>query len=383
VSARIVLGSYMIRYPMGGMISNVLQWLVGFHRLGHDVYFVERAGYENSCFDPVRGRMSDDCSYGMRVIDELLSSFGMGGRWCYADAGGGYHGLSRDRVEEVLRSADLFVDMGTHGSWLEEAAGAGARVLVDGEPGFTQMKLELRRADGEPLPEYDHHYTVGQNVGRAVSSVPDGGREWRTVFHPVLPELFEVDPPPHDGAFTTVMNWQSHHPLVFEGRRYGQKDIEFDRFLSLPRLTEAPLEVAVAGKDVPRDELRRNGWRIRDAHRVTESFDSFRSYIRSSLAEFSVCKNMFVDTASGWFSDRSAAYLASGRPVVLQETGWSRHLPTGEGLFAVGSVDEAAAAIDLVAGAPEVHSRAAREIAGEYLEARKLLGRFLDEVGVG
>src|SRR5439155_15368685 len=151
----IVVGSYMVRYPLGGMLSWVLQYLVGFHRLGHEVWFVEKAGGPGACFDPVAGTMGDDPSYGVDAVDRLLERFGLGGRWCFVDVHRRYWGLPRDDVERVLRTADVFVDMGTHGAWLDEAEGAGLRVLLDGEPGFTQVKWQQRLHEGEPLPPYD------------------------------------------------------------------------------------------------------------------------------------------------------------------------------------------------------------------------------------
>lgn len=380
--ARIVLASYMVRYPLGGNLSWALQWLVGFQRLGHDVYFVEKSGYSCSCFDPVRNVMSDDCTYGVAAVRELLGRFGLESRWCFVDAAGRYHGLARREVEEVFRSTDLLVDMGTHGSWLPEAAPVNLRVLVEAEPGHTQMKMANRLASGEALNEYDAYYSIGQNIGTSASTAPPAGKRWRPVFNPVVPELFENTPAHDDAPFSTVMNWRAHSPICFDGRVFGQKDMEFKRFLDLPARTVVPLEIAVAGPDVPADLLRAKGWRVRSAHALTMSVESFRGYLRASRGEFSVCKNVFVATRSGWFSDRSAAYLASGRPVVVQETGFSAHLPCGEGLFAVETVDEAAAALDEVAGNYARHSRAAREIAQEHLAATKVLGRFLGELGV-
>jgi hypothetical protein len=177
------------------------------------------------------------------------------------------------------------------------------------------------------------------------------------------------------------MNWQAHEALSFNGTSYGQKDVEFRKFIGLPRRTPALLEVAVAGR-VPRDELLGYGWRIRSAHEVTASFDSYHDYIRASKGEFSVAKNVYVATHSGWFSDRSAAYLASGRPVVLQETGFSEHLPCGRGLFSVRSVDEAAAALEAINGNYDQHARWAREVAREHLDARVVLARLLRELGL-
>ena len=182
-------------------------------------------------------------------------------------------------------------------------------------------------------------------------------------------------------AATTVMNWQSHAPLTYKGQTYGQKDMEFPQFLDLPRLTKVPVEIAVSGKAAPTAMLRERGWRVTSGHQTTISFDSFADYICGSFAEFSVCKNVFVALQTGWFSDRGAAYLASGRPVVQQETGFSRHLPCGAGLFAASNVTEAAQALEEIRARPDYHSRQARAIACEHLEATKVLGKFLNELG--
>ena len=379
--ARVIVGSYMVRYPLGGMMSYVLQYLVGFQRLGHDVYFAEKAGYANSCYDPVRNVMSDDCSYGVAAVEKLLARFGLEDRWCFVDAKGRYHGLSRSGIDETFRTADLFVDMGTHGAWLPEATN-GVRVLLDGEPGFNQMKMERRRAAGETLPDYDYYYTAGSNVGTSLSTAPTAARSWRHMWHPVVTDMFSDDPARPGVPFTTVMNWESHDPLEFEGRTYGQKAHEFERFIELPQKTSNTLEIAVAGRRVPVQRLLDAGWQVRDAHEVTSSFDCFAEYIKSSRGEFSVCKHVFVATNSGWFSDRSAAYLACGRPVVIQDTGFSAHLPCGEGLIAVRTVAEAAEALDEVAKDYPHHSKRAREIAAGYLEASKVLGQFLAELNI-
>ena len=381
--ARVVVGSYMVRYPLGGMLSWALQYLVGFARLGHEVYFVEKGCYPDSCFHPLRGEMTDDCRYGVRVLRDLLSRFGLENNWSFVDSHGQYHGLSRPAIEEILGTADVFFDMGTHGGWLDETSPRVVRVLIDGEPAFTQLKM-VRKQAGQPAAEpgrdpYDFYYTTGRNIGTPASTAPTAGREWRHLPHPVCLDVFPVAPAPPDGAYTTVMNWQSYEPVEFGGVRYGHKDVEFQRFMSLPGRTRAMLEVAVSG-GAPRDELTRAGWRIRSAHDVTLSFDSFADYIRQSRGEFSVCKHGYVASNSGWFSERSAAYLATGRPVVLQETGFSAHLPTGCGLFAVGDVNEAAAAIAEIEADYRRQSGAAREIAAAHLDARRVLSRLLDEV---
>jgi hypothetical protein len=380
--ARIVLGSYMVRYPLGGMLSWALQYLIGFRKLGHDVFFVEKSGYPNSCYDPSSDTMSDDCSYGTATLEALIGRHGLSGKWCFVDAFDTYHGMSRERIREVFDTADLFVDMGTHGAWLDEAHRTGMRIMIDGEPGFAQMKMAKKIAANEAVPEYDFYYTTGRNVGTAASPAPTAGREWRPLFHPVDVETFPMVPSPSGASFTTVMNWQSYEPVEYMGEVYGHKDVEFAKFIGLPAATAAPLEVAVAGGNVPRDDLLSAGWRIRDAHEVTRTFDSFADYIRQSRGELSVCKSGFVRMKTGWFSDRGAAYLASGRPVVQQDTGFGAHLPCGRGLFAAGDIHEAAAALDDIASDYQRHSRWAREIASEHLDATKVLGAMLKELGV-
>ncbi len=380
--ARVILGSYMVRYPLGAVLSWALQYLTGFQKLGHEVFFVEKSGYPKSCYDPSRDVMSDDCSYGTAAVEVVLSRIGMGGKWCFVDAAGLHYGLSRERVQAVFDSADLFVDMGTHGAWLDEAARTGMRVLVDGEPGFTQMKMQKALAAGRTLPSYDFYYSNGRNIGTEQSAAPTGGKTWRPLFHPVDIATFPVVPSPADAPFTTIMNWQSYEPVKYLGETYGHKDVEFVKFMTLPTLTHSSLEIAVAGSTVPREELTGAGWRIQDPHRVTRSFDSFIDYIHRSRGEFSVCKSGYVRLNTGWFSDRGAAYLASGRPVVQQDTGFGAHLPCGQGLFAVRDVDEAAAAIDAIAGDYDRHARWAREIAAEHLDARKVLGRMLQDIGM-
>jgi len=380
--ARIIVGSYMVRYPLGGNLSWALQWLLGFQELGHDVYFVEKSGYTDACFDPINGVMSNDCHYGVTTVGALLKRWGIDHKFCFVDAYNTYHGINRFGIEKVFATADLFIDMGTHGSWLSEASDTGKRVLIELEPAYTQMKMQNSLDAGEYLPSYDFYYTNGLNIGTADSTAPTAGISWRHVTNPIVPKLFEVCAPPDEAAFTTIMNWQAHGEIEFRGRPYGQKDVEFQKFERIPKLIEVPLELAVAGKNIPARRLAEAGWRLRDAHKVTSSFESYRDYIASSMGEFGVCKNVFVATKSGWFSDRSAAYLASGRPVVLQATGFEQHLPCGRGLFAVHSATEAAEAIREIMTDYSSHSEAARDIALEHLDVKSILKGFLRELGV-
>jgi hypothetical protein len=371
--ATILLTSFVVRHPVGGVLSNNLQFLTGFRRLGHDVVLLEKAGYDDSCFDPERRISSDDCGCGIRRVDELLERHGLRGRWCYVAADGTYHGMARTEV---------FVDRGLHGTWDEETADVPLRVLLDPDPGFRQVKLANALARGRPLPDYDAYYTYGQNIGTPRSPAPTAGVRWHHLFHPVDTPLYEPAPAPSGAPCTTVTNWRPLDQVEHDGRVYGMKDAQLPRFEQLPRRVGVEMEMAVEGAGVPVSHLERLGWRVVPALDVTTSYDAYHDYLRGSLAEFSVVKDVYRGLEVGWFSDRSAAYLAHGRPVVVQANGIAGHLPTGEGLFEVEGLEDAADAIERIAREPGRHARAARRIAEEYLDARLVLGRFLEELGV-
>lgn len=380
--ARIILASWFIRYPLGGMNSWVLQYLTGFHDLGHEIYFVEKSGYQNSSYDPVRKVMTDDCSYGLGVISRLLEQSGLPKRFCYVDQQDRYHGLSRQEIDEAFASADLFIEMGAHETWLEESRLARQRILIDGDPGFNQIWMADRLAAGEKLPEYDLYFTVGANIGTSETIAPDCGVHWHRLYSPVNCRRFAPGPPPPGAPVTTVMNWQSYGGVEFQGQTYGHKNLEFEKFIELPRRVNYPLEAAISGHFLPYDRIRQHGWRVEDGHAVTLSVDRYYEYIRNSSSEFSVCKQGFVALNTGWFSERSAVYLACGRPVVMEDTGFSSHLPCGRGLFACSTVDEAGAAIEEIHRDYDRHSKAAREIAVEHLDTPKILGQLLETAGV-
>lgn len=404
----VVIDTYMIRYPMGGMLSWAVQYALGVKQLGHEVYLVEKGWYPDACWDPVTGRMTDDPTNGWKLVTGLLDRFALADRVAFVDRHGESWGYPKERINDIVAGSDVFIDMDVDGDWLEEARDVPHRIVVDGEPGFTQIHLQHRLDAGKPLitrdfwdptatsdqeleapgkdnsPQYTAWYTNGLNIGTPRSPAPTAGIPWRHIPNPVATDLYKVaPPPPAEARFTTVMNWQSHAPVVHNGITFGQKDVEFAKFMDLPGRTPQAMEVAVAGSNVPHRLLSERGWKIRQAHDVTASFDAYMDYIRASRGEFSVCKNVFFATNSGWTSDRTAAYLASGRPAVVEDTGFGAIIPTGDGLFAVRTVEEAVAAIEEINAGYERHARAARELACEYFDARKVMGRLLDEVTSG
>ena len=377
--AKIILSATMIRNPLGGMNQWILAWLVGLKRLGHDVYLVENFGWKDACYDVSKGIMTGDCSYGVRVVKALLARYGLENNWCYIDENQAHHGMSKAALAKLFESADVFIDL-EWGEWQEESAKIPVRIFFDGDPGWFQFSLMDRIDKGQPLPIYDYYFTDGGLIGKPHCGIPLAGINWKHMISPVLlegPGRIGADP---GRAFTTVMNWQSNKEAEYRGEKYGQKDVEFMKFIDLPRMVGQPLEVAVSGSRVPRELLLDHGWQLRNADEVAVSLDSYRQYIASSRGEFSVAKNAFVKTRSGWFSERSGYYLYGGRPAIVQDTGFSEFLPCGEGLLAFSSPQEVVDAILSVTENYDHHSKAAREIAHEYLCAEKVLFGMLKTV---
>jgi hypothetical protein len=379
--ARIIVNATMIRFPMGGMNQWILTWLVGFHRLGHEVYLVERSEWENDCFDFAGSIMTNDCGYGISVVQPLLGRYGLGANWCFIDHAGHHHGMSQTRLDDLFRTADVFVDF-EWGPFFERAAHVPVKIFLDGEPGWFQVKLTRDLEAGKLLRDYDFHFTTGLLIGTPANSALTAGIEWLPTRVPALLDETPPDPARHNGRFTTIMDWKSNKPVEFRGRTYGQKDIEFEKFMELPHRVAAGMEVAVSGSAVPRERLREHGWQVRPANEVTRSVDTYRRYIAESMGEFSVAKNSFVSTRCGWLGDRAGVYLAYGKPVVQQDTGFGDHLPCGRGLFSVDNMEEAAEAITMISADYAAHSRAAREIAEEFLDVGKVTADLLRRAGV-
>jgi hypothetical protein len=225
---------------------------------------------------------------------------------------------------------------------------------------------------------HDVFFSLGEHLGAPDCAVPTGGIRWRPTRQPILLDHWAA-PPAAGGAFTTVMSWRIDPPApIVDGIVYGGKDVEFERFLALPRHTAAPLEVAIAGA-APRARIQAAGWHVVDAHAVSRTMADYRGYITGSRGELSIAKNAYVAPRTGWFSTRSAAYLAAGRPVILQDTGFSAHLPIGPGLHAFTTMAEAVAALDAVDRDYGAAARHAREVAVDCFAAERVCERLLVE----
>ncbi|MDX2079331.1 MAG: hypothetical protein SFU53_00960 [Terrimicrobiaceae bacterium] len=384
---RIVVTGLVGQYAFGGVTWDYLQYVLGFQRLGHEVWYLEDSSVWP--YDPIKQEPGTDCSHNVRYLERVMNAFDLGDRWIYRNgADGAYHGISdASTAERLLRSADVLANV-SGACWLREPTAAiPLKLFLDGDPMFTQIDLvdPERRKAGEHIRAHDRHFSFGLHIGHPGCHVPTGGLNWRPTVQPVALDWWErvlaPEPDVAAGAWTTVMNWASYKPRAFHGETYGQKDIEFMRFTDLPRRCGERFVLAMGqgvGQSRPTALLEDHGWTIVEPDLHLPDFESYHAFLRASKAEWSIAKNGYVHSRSGWFSCRSACYLAAGKPVVVQDTGWTDHLPSGEGVLAFTTLDEAADAIARVSSDYLHHCEAARAYARKHFDAAKVCAELLE-----
>lgn len=377
---RILVSGRLAAAPgQGGAAWALLQWILGFRSLGHDVWLVEPL--------PQTSTEASGASLGSRqarYFRLVTRQFALADR-ATLTLPGGRRSSGRAAVGPALagRAWDLLVDVSGVLASDELTQDIPVRLYVDLDPGFTQ----LWHASGVDvgLAGHTHFATVGQRIGDAGSRIPDCGKTWIHFLPPIALDYWPVVAPPARERFTTVANWRSYGSIEHDGTFFGQKAHSFRAHADLPALTNATLEVALAispGDHADSDLLRQAGWRVVAADRVASTPDAYQRFIQRSTAEIGLAKSGYVAGHTGWFSDRSAAYLASGRPVVAQDTGLDPQLSTGMGLLAFSETSEAAAAIESVRDDYGKHAAAARRMAEDHLDARKVLGRLIRQLGM-
>lgn len=390
---RIVVCGLITQHPrLPGMTWHHAHYLAGLKDLGHDVFYLEDSGQWPYVLDggpKEEDWLATDCQENVRHLDTTLERIGLTGRWAYRfPRSGEWFGMTTSRRREILQSADLLVNV----SGSLENPGSyrlGPRLAyVDTDPVFTQIRLDVDTDFANQVDTHDVLFTFGE---RLPATFNVGGRTWLPTRQPIIIREWAGTQPTR-ASFTTVMNWTSYKPLLYRGQTYGQKDVEFMRFIDLPgRVRPVPMEVAlpplqhpeweqggVPGSSLSMTRLRSNGWAVVDSLRHCATIDSYRSYIQDSRAEWSVAKQGYVRGQAGWFSERSACYLAAGRPVVTQDTGLAAVLPCGDGIRVFTSEEEAADAVREVDGNYEHHAAAAAAIAHEYFDSSKVLRTLLE-----
>jgi hypothetical protein len=386
---KIVLLGMMSRMPVAGVVWQTLHYLIGFQRLGYQVYYVETHGTTpRNFFDD---QHDDGWAKAAEFIDRVLRPFDLEDRWAFRApyAKGRSYGLSDSRLSELYDSAELIVNLHGGTEPLAEHHASGRLIFLETDPVEIQIQLHDRCQQAiDFLAPHRAFFTFGENYGRPDCRLPVSDRfEFQPTRQPVVLDFWEGDGQPAGAAFTTIGNWrQPHRQVCFAGEVYHwSKHYEFLRFLDLPARTSQTFELALSGSslDEPtRQMLESKGWNVRDALSFSADLNAYRGYIARSRGEFTVAKDQNIRLRSGWFSDRSATYLAAGRPVITQETGFSNILPTGRGLFAFSTLEEAVDAVEQINADYETHSRAAREIAHDYFAAERVLGSLLQRVGL-
>jgi hypothetical protein len=377
---RIAVLGYVVRGPLGGLAWHHVQYVQGLLELGHDVVFFEDEGEDpdSACYDPSTHRTGPDPSYGLRFTAALFSRLGMGQRWAYYRAStNGWEGPSGERALDFAASADVLLNLSGVNPlrpWWQDVP---VRVFVDTDPAFQQARVLAEPAHAELVRGHTSFFTFAANVGRAECALPDDGLPWQPTVQPVHLQSWRVTPVPSDAAFTTVMQWDSYERRSWNGVTYGMKAESFEPFRKLPARVSVPLELAIGSASAPREELAAEGWVLRDPLSVTRTPWSYQDFLAGSLGEFSVAKHGYVVSRSGWFSERSANYLASGRPVVVQDTGFGSWITPGEGLLTFSTPEEAVAALEEVLVNPEAHGRAARNLAESHFASGVVLTEML------
>jgi hypothetical protein len=381
----IVAGALANKPFSGGEAWVRLSWLLGLRRLGFDTYFVEQLE-AGACIDAEGAPAPFEDSANRLHFEAVTGEFGLTEQAALLYEGGREHlGLDPGRVAALCAEAELLFNLSGHltGSLLEAAR---TPVYVDLDPGFTQA-WHADPALPFTVAGHEHHLTVGLNVGRPGCPIPSGGLNWIPTLPPLLLDRWPAAPPPAGApVFTTVATWRSPYGgLEIGGRQMGLKHHQFRRLAELPERVEgASFELALdihPGDAADLELLRGHGWRIADPRRAAATPAAFREYVRGSVAEFSVAQGVYAETSSGWFSDRTAAYLACGRPAVVQETGLEESLVKSAGLLRFDSLEGAVTAVEAAIGRYDEHRLAARAFAERHLDSDRVLSRVLERIG--
>jgi len=393
------------RTPLAGVSWQLLQYVEGFRRLGYDIYYIEDTGdwaynpEQTTVGDESRYAYSINCQYAVNYVAKLMTAYGLADRWAYRSRiDGRIFGLSDTQVSRLFEEAVALVNLTGSTRLFEEHSRVPVRIYLETDPVIPQIQLALgNRNTFDLLATHTHHFTYGENLGAADCGVPLSAFKYRPTRQPIVLDWWTADAKlPSDGnhelpladCFTTVANWQqSGKDINWNGETYSwSKHVEFLKFIDLPCRTDQEFELALLCKNQKDAEaiplLRSYGWRVIDAITVSKETLPYRDYILGSRGEFTVAKDQNIRLRSGWFSDRSACYLAAGKPVITQDTGFDRFIPTRRGLFSFANMDELLGALDEINSDYPRHCDAAREIATEYFAAEKVLGRVLQEVGI-
>jgi hypothetical protein len=383
---KVIVFGIIFWYPLAGVTYQFLHYLIGLRRLGYDVYYVEDSGRwvyhaDTYAFTP-------DASDNIAAVAPILQAYGFEGKWAFRGSypGGRCYGMTEENLLKLYCEADAFLNVTASQELREEHLVCPRRIYVESDPFAVQIKVAL---GDEPtlaaLAAHDIHFSYGENLGAPDCSVPVERFTWLPTRQPVAMELWANPYKPSAGsAYNTITTWHNKgKDLTFQGEvYYWTKDREFLKFIDLPERRPVPFELATVVDEPTERLLRSHHWNLVHSLPVSRDVNRYRDYIQQSRGEFTVTKDQVVRPLTGWFSDRSCCYLAAGRPVITQETGFNKTLPTGKGLFGFRTMEDILAAVDTIESDYEGSCRAARDIAAEYFAAEKVLGSLMARAGL-
>lgn len=388
---KIIVSGFIGLYPTGGVTWDYIQYPLGLKMLGHDVYYVEDTGQYSFYKSP--GKEWDDPSDTIHFLKKTMRGFGLEGKWAYRDvATGKCFGMSSEKLAKVCESADIFINISASSLMRDEYLSIPTRILIDSDPMFTQVQdwdeSNVEESKSSFIKHftcnYTHYFSFGENIGSTECRIPTYGFLWQPTRQPICLEYWkDKELAVKNKSFTTIMNWSTRKKMRYMQEEWGQKDVEFEKFIDIPKaFTKAKFNIIVADSSKKMDAtvLINNGWELLDPIKTIETAGQYKKFIHESLGEFSVAKETYVKSNSGWFSCRSACYLAAGKPVIAQETQWSKYISTGNGLFAFSDHNSALNALEEVNFDYHKHSRAAREIANEFFDSNKVLSDLINKL---
>lgn len=374
-------------YPLAGVTFQFLHYLIALRRLGYDVYYIEDSG--RWIYDPCINDLSPDPTGNLAAVVPTLEAHGFAGKWAFRGKypDGKCYGLSEERIEALYREADAFLNVTGAQEIREEHLQVKRRIYVESDPFASQVKVAKGDAGMiRTLQAHDVLFTFGENIGAPDCGIPlDARFNWLPTRQPVLLDLWPMAEARADAAFNTITTWHNKGKNIeWQGDTwYWTKDREFEKIVSLPKLRpNTGFELAAGVNGEVRTMLTGHGWQLADSISVSTSIDSYRDFIRLARGEFTVARDQYVRPNTGWFSDRTACYLAAGRPVITQETGFSKFYGAGKGLFGFTTMEDILAAVDAIESDHAGHCRAAREVAEEAFSAEKVVGSLMARAGL-
>lgn len=381
----IIGGVIANKYRNGGAVWTRLNWVLGFRQLGYDVVFIEQIERSN-CLD-AQGRVTTfELSSNLEYFKKVMQEFGLSesAALVYED-GQECHGMSLREISDLANDADLLINITGHLRLPEIMESPVCKVYIDLDPGYTQLWHQAGMLDAHFLA-HDEYFTIGETIGTSECSIPTGDIPWHTTRQPVVLDRWPVSTRGDPERFTTIANWRDDYgTLQLEGQRLGVKAHEFRRFIEFPGLVTQTCEIALnlySEDKADLDLLQEHGWQVRDPKLVVPDPITFRAYVQESGAEFSVAKEIYAVTKGGWFSDRTVRYLASGKPALVQDTGFSSIYPVGDGLLTFDSMHSAVTGAREISRNYPAHCQAARQMAEMFFDSDKVLGNLAERIGI-